>query len=207
LPDLVDHPSGAAEASEHFRACPDCAAELRAYRAVVAAAAEFGVHDAPDPGPEYWDAFLPSVKDRIARRAARSPRPGIAWWVPAAAALVMTAATVGVLVMSGGPRRVTGATADRAGALAVDEASRRVDEALGRMPALSGVLTADLIGTDPLPGIGAKDILDALKELDRAPGLFSAWGAPDEDDLQRQLAGLDASQASKLRAELVAERG
>jgi len=185
-----------AQTQQHLLACAACAEEMRVTRAVLDAAAEFRTHDVPDPGPAYWDRFLPSVRARIARReqaatfSSRHPRR-----IAAAAASLMILLAAGALFLPApipGPERFAGPDGTEA---SLEEAGRRMDDALRRMPEAGGEVAADMIGLDPFQQIDAGEILDAMKEIDA------------DDELERLLDKLDMSETLKLRAELAAEKG
>lgn len=57
-------------AAEHLAACPSCAAEAAALRAILARAAAL---PAPEPSPAFWREFEASVRARVTARPA--PRP------------------------------------------------------------------------------------------------------------------------------------
>ncbi|HZI95276.1 MAG TPA: hypothetical protein VFE84_13610 [Patescibacteria group bacterium] len=192
---------------QHLHSCASCAGEMRAFRAVLEAAADFRQSDVPDPGEPYWNRFLPSVRARIAlRQDAGMPSERHPRRIAAAAVLLMILAAYGALILhppAPGPDGAAGSV--RAGA-SLDEAGRRVDDALRRMPAASGEVAADMLGLDPFQEIGAGEILDAMKEIERPPSLSGSWAGLEDDELERLLDRLDLSQTLELRAELAAEK-
>ena len=56
------------EALSHLQACTACATEFSAYRGLMALVRADSV---PEPSPQFWDEFLPSLKHRIEQEASR----------------------------------------------------------------------------------------------------------------------------------------
>lgn len=190
LPGLAGEDDGPVDpdAARHLLSCPDCAREARELRGVLAGLAALTREEAPDPGDSYWEGFLPSVRQRIAATAARrKPRAaaGRTWRVAAAAVLLLAAAGASLMLSPSLERRDHGS----------------LDAALAR---LTPEEADALLGTDPVPEIGAREVLETMGEV--APPSRAAGGWLD-DEVGRLLEGLDEREAGMLRAQLVAERG
>jgi hypothetical protein len=80
--------------AEHLAGCAGCRGESDRLSALLGS---LSTEDVPDPGDAYWEAFLPRLRNRIAREAVRAagPSPWRPWAVAASVAvLVLGAATV-----------------------------------------------------------------------------------------------------------------
>ena len=199
--DASPRPVDAAMA-RHLLDCSSCARELRLLRGAVDATVELSRVEVPEPPDGYWETFLPSVRSRIHRDArrhvARPSRRAHGMPAVAAAAAIIIAAAAGSLLLP--PLRPSAGNP-------LAEAGHRMETAMRAQPALSGELAADLIGSDPMPGIGAREILDAMKEIESPPSLAGTWAGVEDDELQRLLDGLDARRVIEVRAELAASPG
>lgn len=85
LLELIDGAAPPAQHIEiltHLHDCTACAAEFSAYRELFAL---MQADHVPEPSPEFWQEFLPSLKHRIEQDTAdqRKPVPA-AWWAGAA---------------------------------------------------------------------------------------------------------------------------
>ena len=69
-------PGRRGEALSHLQACTACAAELSAYRDLLALVQADPV---PEPSPRFWEEFLPSLKHRIEQEAFDGLQPSAAW--------------------------------------------------------------------------------------------------------------------------------
>ena len=182
FPDML---GGIAEsaARSHVAACDRCAEELAGLAAVLEDTARLSGGDVPDPGPDYWDGFLPAVRARIAARGSASLRSRRLWGTAAAAALLAAAGLASLLGSGGGSEadmeaRFSGAL-EALSALPPDEAQ------------LIAGLDPDPFAMEPAGGDdpGMKAILEAMEDL-----LPPAGGIPwNDEQIQWLLEELDES--------------
>lgn len=116
-------PQARAGVSRHLADCPDCRAESDRLLALLGRVAGSEV---PDPGPAYWQAFLPRLRRRITGRPAPWARTR---WVALAASLAvcLLAATL-VGGWNPPPDRLAAARLDRFAVRAGPAEMRRVLE-------------------------------------------------------------------------------
>lgn len=187
FPDLADG-SADAKVSDHVDRCADCGREWRAFEAVLRAAEELSRHDVPDPGLQYWDGFLPSVRARIGRggrRGSAATRGGLA----AAAALILLAA-LGSMMLPGPP--------------VPSDVDVLMDEAVSAS-------LDDLLDPDPtaglaidMPEVNPEEIMAVIDDLSAPAGISGLWA---DEDLERMLRALDEEQAARLKEEIAGETG
>ena len=213
LPELAEasaphEPAGGpvdAALARHAASCPACAAELRLVRETVEAARQLARCHVPEPSGDYWDSFLPSIRERVAQRGAAailSPSPSsrvsMGRAVAAAAAVLMLAGAAASLMAP--PRRPGDVALLR-------QAGERMERAMSANPRLSGVMAAELLGVDPMPGIEAGEILEALREIAPLPAMTGTWPGIEDGEMERSIDLLDEDRAQRLLAELSAPRG
>lgn len=169
------------DVAAHVASCPECAAEVDAYREVLALAR---ADVRPVPPPEHvWDAIEaelaadadadeprrsldlmlgtaddPDHDDGVRRLPPRSARPqGARWWLPVAAA-ALVGATVGAVIV---------------GVVASDDPQEGVVVAEAQLDALPGAVGAR--GTVRLLGDGPTSILEVDAELPTPGGFYEVW--------------------------------
>jgi hypothetical protein len=161
---------------------------------------------AAEPGPDYWETFLPRVRQRIAAEAApdrgvpaapgpgRSRiRPGRVLAATAAAALLLAAA----LALSLARRGTPGGSASEVASLAALVEERIRTSGAGAGPVIAEIFppeegAAVALAEEPLDLDAALEALDDL-----APGPGCGW-----PDLEAMLEGLDEAEARRLVGEL-----
>jgi len=174
------------------------AARSRLVRRTLGAVRGLAQGRVPEPSEAYWDAFLPSVKTRLKQRAA----PAAGWKMGravAAAAAVMMLAGAAASLMAPPPRPEETA--------ALRQAGERMERAMTPDPRLSGEIAAELLGVDPMPGIAAGDLMEALRDIAPLPAPTGTWPGIEEGELERSIDKLDTERAQRLLAELSASRG
>jgi len=87
--------------AEHLVRCAGCRGESDRLSALLGS---LSTADVPDPGEGYWQAFLPRLRNRIAREAARVPVPS-PWrpWPVAASVAVLVLGAAAVLTLQPSP--------------------------------------------------------------------------------------------------------
>ncbi|HET9480483.1 MAG TPA: hypothetical protein VFP98_01890 [Candidatus Polarisedimenticolia bacterium] len=216
--ELLDSPADAALA-DHAGRCEECAGELRALRAVMRAAQDWSLSDVPEPGTDYWDSFIPRLRDRIARDDAlrRTPRrPKVAAGL-AAAALMMLAAVLPLMLHRNRPQaQAAHEVADAETAL--DDLLARsqgspAEEALsayggslgsGVIPFLedSGAPVLELPDAPDLEGAEVLEMLGALRQMSAPHPFADLWA---DRLIESLVEGLDNGAADRLRVQLASE--
>ena len=170
FPDMLGGVADSA-ARRHVAACAACAEELAGLADVLEDTASLSGGNVPDPGPDYWDGFLPAVRARIAAHGSARRSTRRLWAVAAAAALLAAAGLASLL--GPGAESEAGMEARFSGALA----------ALSALPSDEAQMIAGLdpdpFATEPAAGDdpGMEAILEAMGDL-----LPPAGGIPWDDE-------------------------
>jgi hypothetical protein len=211
-------------AAEHLRVCPACREEVEATDEILGRIAREPI---PDPGEIYWRDFGPRLRRRIAaaaegeqrRQPVRSLWRPVFWALPAAAALLLVAASAWLAWTQW---REGAAPAGGGAELARMEA--RIDAALEKtdakdldtMDALGGIPMTGALGDESENGANSEwsawdtdpDAVAAAGDLSAAfvPEGFTEWNEMDrlvdllsEDEAAKMIKDLDSDRAGRKR--------
>jgi putative zinc finger protein len=166
---------------EHLVRCSDCREEADRISRLLG---RLAAAEVPDPGPAYWNSFLPRLKGRIAREGIPRALPpaGNRWAVAASVALLALAAATSLSLRP---------SPERGSRLALERLAARSDP-----QALHQALEELLPGTDLSrpAGVSAGGDTPGPAELQRAMEFLFP---PDEDDISGAVSDL-SRQARRL---------